>query len=608
MPSDVDTPSISQMSKIRDLVVQLGRNLYGRFWAGLSGNDNDRKFVQKNTGTKLQEWSVYIVIDKNERFQSVYVDQFSMENRSIYHQCGTISRKTPLHLLILCTWMYAARHKDELENRRGKTKILRDKRCLSHFSTSFIMALWCAGPCTIVCRTTFWTYTQNRGSNSWSCHALHRRSSVHERRTGNSPKIMWRMFSYRIQIIFFTSHWPVGLLWTVNYWVGQWRNGQEHVTKKWLIAYIRHTEHNRQNCDVTKQSQWLQVRIISRCRFCWRWQTQNPRQEGTMHIRRSNVFCKFRGHARNKHTCRKAVPRQKSFHQMPVFGWKVFSDWMYRIQSLMSSKTISHGDFMRNERKSTGSLKTSITYHPTHTFPASDHRFFVFTGQWSRDQDDHSRQEFQHCARIQDPHSWSRQVIHQLAFELGPDYLAVFLSVSPKVSPTVSASLLRSRTSPESSQNHPGNFLEPSQNLTRTAPEPLHNLTSTAPEPHQNIVPEPPQNCPPVRVAVWVRLLLLMVRAWAWVPRVWSNPYWPSHPNQRCAHQPVNRWCAKQRFFLPGKVTAIGGLAWIVDAGVAQVPLIVCVMCWQLIILEITKQWRGYVRRQRWFSISRGQK
>ena len=42
-----------------------------------------------------------------------------------------------------------------------------------------------------------------------------------------------------------------------------------------------------------------------------------------------------------------------------------------------------------NERKSTGSLKTSITYHPTHTFPASDHRFFVFKGQWSRDQDDH---------------------------------------------------------------------------------------------------------------------------------------------------------------------------------------------------------------------------
>ena len=61
-----------------------------------------------------------------------------------------------------------------------------------------------------------------------------------------------------------------------------------------------------------------------------------------------------------------------------------------------------------------------------------------------------------------------------------------------------------------------------------------------------------------------------MVRAWAWLPRVWSNPYWPSHPNQICAHQPINRWCAKQRFFLPGKVTAIGGLAWIVDAGLVQ--------------------------------------
>ena len=105
--------------------------------------------------------------------------------------------------------MYAARHKDELENRRGKTNILRDRRCLSQCSSSFIMALWCAGPCTIVCRTKFWTYTQNRGSNSWSCHALHRRSSVHERRTGSSPKIMWRMFSYRIQILFFTSHLPI---------------------------------------------------------------------------------------------------------------------------------------------------------------------------------------------------------------------------------------------------------------------------------------------------------------------------------------------------------------------------------------------------------------
>ena len=64
------------------------------------GNDNDRKFVHKNTGTKFQDGSVYIVIDKNELFQSVYVDEFSMENRSIYHQCETISRKTPLHVLI----------------------------------------------------------------------------------------------------------------------------------------------------------------------------------------------------------------------------------------------------------------------------------------------------------------------------------------------------------------------------------------------------------------------------------------------------------------------------------------------------------------------------